>query len=497
VSAIIGAGPVAPAYAKVTAVTAQNQPGLKEGTGYAGLSIGTFTGTDVASSYSATVTLGDHPPIQGVVYEYPVASGHFFVSTPSSTETQPFADEGTVSVSFVVSDATDQSANPSTTAIASVGESDSLTLNAGVLVAATAGKPFSGTVFTFTNTYSQQVGAETPATDFFATIHWGDGTPDSAGVVSGSGTSFAVTGSHTYLAAGNFAISFGVGDDKPGGTAGFGSPGSAHVVDPSATSVSSSANPSVSGHPLIFDAFVTLTSGSAVPTGSVAFSDGSIPLATVALSGGTGRFSTSALTAGDHTITASYSGDSNYAPSSGSTVETVTGSPTGAPSAVFNAPTAAVAGSPTGFDGSQSSDPGGTIGAYSWDFGDGSMAGTGVTPQHTYANAGTYAVKLTVTNTAGKTGTATHLVTVAARGTRTTPPPRISGAKISPGAFVAERGSGSSATARSKRGARVRFRLSEAATVTFTIQRKASGRKTNATASSRRARTARGRGARV
>jgi hypothetical protein len=86
-------------------------------------------------------------------------------------------------------------------------------------------------------------------------------------------------------------------------------------------------------------------------------------------------------------------------------------------------------------------------------------------------------VKLTVTNTAGKTGTATHLVTVATRGTKTTTPPTLSGERISPGVFAAERGSGSSATVSSKRGARVRFKLSEAATVTFTIQRKASGRK--------------------
>jgi PKD repeat protein len=144
---------------------------------------------------------------------------------------------------------------------------------------------------------------------------------------------------------------------------------------------------------------------------------------------------------------------------------------------VFNAPTAAAAGSPTGFDGSRSRDPSGTITGYSWDFGDGSTPGTGVTPQHTYANAGTYAVKLTVTSNAGKTGTATHLVTVAARGTKTTTPPRLSGESISPRALVAERGSGSSATARSKPGARVTFMLSEAATVTFTIQRKTSGRK--------------------
>jgi hypothetical protein len=144
---------------------------------------------------------------------------------------------------------------------------------------------------------------------------------------------------------------------------------------------------------------------------------------------------------------------------------------------VFNAPTGAVAGSPTGFDGSRSSDPGGAIAGYSWDFGDGSTSGTGVTPQHTYAEAGTYAVKLTVTGSAGKTATAAHLVTVAPRGTKTGPRPTISGENISPRAFVAERGSGSSATASSKRGARVRFKLSEASTVTFTIQRKARGRK--------------------
>src|SRR5262249_25031839 len=47
------------------------------------------------------------------------------------------------------------------------------------------------------------------------------------------------------------------------------------------------------------------------------------------------------------------------------------------------------------FDASESSDPDGTLVDYRWDFGDGS-GGSGKTVSHTYANEGTYSVKLTV-----------------------------------------------------------------------------------------------------
>jgi PKD repeat protein len=65
------------------------------------------------------------------------------------------------------------------------------------------------------------------------------------------------------------------------------------------------------------------------------------------------------------------------------------------------------------FNGSGSSDPDGTISSYAWTFGDGST-GTGVSPSHTYAAAGTYTVQLTVTDNAGATGTVSHDVTVTA-----------------------------------------------------------------------------------
>ncbi|WP_109505942.1 PKD domain-containing protein [Nocardioides speluncae] len=64
------------------------------------------------------------------------------------------------------------------------------------------------------------------------------------------------------------------------------------------------------------------------------------------------------------------------------------------------------------FDGSGSSDPDGTIASYSWDFGDGSPAGSGATPDHTYAADGTYDVTLTVTDNLGRTASQTLEVSV-------------------------------------------------------------------------------------
>ncbi len=75
----------------------------------------------------------------------------------------------------------------------------------------------------------------------------------------------------------------------------------------------------------------------------------------------------------------------------------------GAP--VNQPPTAAFTAAPDGlsvaFDGSGSQDPDGQIASYAWDFGDGSAAGSGAKPNHTYAAAGTYTVGLTVTDNDG------------------------------------------------------------------------------------------------
>jgi parallel beta-helix repeat protein len=53
-------------------------------------------------------------------------------------------------------------------------------------------------------------------------------------------------------------------------------------------------------------------------------------------------------------------------------------------------------GQPAIFDGTGSSDPDGDLLTYSWDFGDGSLPGTGAVVSHTYTAAGLYTVTLTV-----------------------------------------------------------------------------------------------------
>ncbi len=88
-----------------------------------------------------------------------------------------------------------------------------------------------------------------------------------------------------------------------------------------ATALSSSLQTSAFGQSVTFTANVSSASGT--PTGTVSFSDGTTLFGTVALAGGSAALSTSALLPGAHTITANYSGDSNFSPSSASIAQTV------------------------------------------------------------------------------------------------------------------------------------------------------------------------------
>jgi hypothetical protein len=78
------------------------------------------------------------------------------------------------------------------------------------------------------------------------------------------------------------------------------------------TFLTSSQNPSVSGQPVTLTATVTPQSGDKV-TGKVTFYDGPTVLKTVWLNASTmASFTTSSLTLGTHSITATYSGSSNF-----------------------------------------------------------------------------------------------------------------------------------------------------------------------------------------
>jgi hypothetical protein len=77
----------------------------------------------------------------------------------------------------------------------------------------------------------------------------------------------------------------------------------------------SSVNPSESGQPVTFVTTGTGSlPGSAKPTGTVTFKDGSTLLGTSAIVNGMASFTTSSLMVGTHTIIALYSGDGNFNP---------------------------------------------------------------------------------------------------------------------------------------------------------------------------------------
>ena len=92
-----------------------------------------------------------------------------------------------------------------------------------------------------------------------------------------------------------------------------------------ATTIASSANPSLFGQQVTFTATVKSTIlpafqavGTLTPSGTVTFKDGAATLGTAVLSGGTATFQISALAVAGHSITVFYPGDTNYNPSTSS-----------------------------------------------------------------------------------------------------------------------------------------------------------------------------------
>jgi hypothetical protein len=90
----------------------------------------------------------------------------------------------------------------------------------------------------------------------------------------------------------------------------------------STTTLSASTNPSAFGQPVTFSATVT-PQGSGTPTGSVAFRDGAILLCTSALNAGIATCGSSTIMTGTNSISAVYSGDSNFTGSTSNTLSQV------------------------------------------------------------------------------------------------------------------------------------------------------------------------------
>jgi hypothetical protein len=63
------------------------------------------------------------------------------------------------------------------------------------------GLAYDGPIATFTSGNPLE-----SAVEFAAQIDWGDGSPATAGIVSGTGGSFTVSGSHVYQTVGSYAL---------------------------------------------------------------------------------------------------------------------------------------------------------------------------------------------------------------------------------------------------------------------------------------------------
>lgn len=89
------------------------------------------------------------------------------------------------------------------------------------------------------------------------------------------------------------------------------------------TNLSSSANPSTYGQQVTLTAAVTVTQGAGTPTGTVTFQDGLTLLGTGTVNAGVATLNISNLSVGSHSITATYSGDTNFTGSNSLLTQTV------------------------------------------------------------------------------------------------------------------------------------------------------------------------------
>ena len=175
-----------------------------------------------------------------------------------------------------------------------------------------------GQTVTFTATVAATApGAGTPT----GTVDFLEGATTLASSVTLNGsdqatftTSSLAVGSHTITAdySGDTNFTASTGDDSA----------APQVVNQASTTttVASVPNPSVFGQTVTFTATVAPTApGAGTPTGTVNFLEGATTLASSVTLNGSDQatFTTSSLAVGSHTITANYSGDTNFSASTG------------------------------------------------------------------------------------------------------------------------------------------------------------------------------------
>jgi hypothetical protein len=280
-------------------------------------------------------------------------------------------------------------------------------------ISAVEGASFSGTVATLHSTASE------PSSNFSATIAWGDGTT-SSGTVSGSGGTYDVSGTHTYVDEGSDTVTVTITDSSNGQTVSVKS--TATVADALLTAGTLTASGGVEGS-LAGHATFTFTDANPLATAadftaSCDWGDGSSPSSGTVTGSGSGPYSVDCgghtyAEEGSFTVTVNVTDDGGQTTSASNSV-TVADAP-------LSSTCAAAAVTPQAFSGDTATFTDADANGIGTDYtatinwGDGSSPtsgtiaggpGTGpytVTGSHTYSSTGPFTIITTINDAGGST----------------------------------------------------------------------------------------------
>lgn len=323
------------------------------------------------------------------------AAGHSIVSyawnfgdggtATGVTTTHPFANAGTFSVVLVVTDDLGQTGT-TTRSVTVSSTSPTPPPTASFVFSPTA--PVTNQTVSFNATQSSASAGHTITSYAW---NFGDGT-----------TGTGVTPTHPYATAGSFSVVLVVTDDL-GQTGTTTNTVAVSLGPPTASFVFSPTSPGTNQ-----DVFFNASASTAAPGRSIAsyaweFGDGTSP--------GSGVTPTHAYNrSGTFTVSLLVTDNTGQ---QGSTSRTVTVSTTSSQivAEFTSSPSDPLVGQSVNFDATPSiPSTGATITSWVWDFGDGGT-GSGQKPTHPFLSLNTFVVRLTVTDSAGKTATVTHTVT--------------------------------------------------------------------------------------
>ena len=168
--------------------------------------------TGTTATVTAKVVDIEGNPVEGVEVEFEVESGPnkgtIGKATTDASGEASFSYTGGPSTGTdkVIASFVDSLNSKHTSNTVEVIWEDATITAAGQNLSGTEGAEASGTVATFTDPDKSAT-----ASEYSATIEWGDGS-SSTGTVSGSGGSFSVSGNHTYAEEGSYTITAAITD---------------------------------------------------------------------------------------------------------------------------------------------------------------------------------------------------------------------------------------------------------------------------------------------